>query len=135
MDSLHDENSTSVEKQQATAVRSDLDPLVTRFDQLQGITSAHWASGRFGDNRVPGPSLYWIDAIISLPDDLDSTLREEYSCIIDSSPVVDPLLSDYISGEYCTSVELDRYFSHGKFRSQVYLSRVRSELVLSTKFE
>lgn len=54
--------------------RHDLAPLTERFDRIDDATAATWFSGTFGDDRVAGPSTYWIDAVVELPPDVTDGL-------------------------------------------------------------
>lgn len=45
-------------------IRNELDPIVKRFPMLKNAKSIQWTSGVMGDPAMPGPSLYWIDAVI-----------------------------------------------------------------------
>lgn len=55
-------------------VRTDLEPLTTRFPALGAPVSAQWSSGSMGDGRVPGPSTYWIDAVVVVTPEVASRL-------------------------------------------------------------
>lgn len=54
----------TAEKVSQGPVRTDPEPLTTRFPALGTPTSAHWQSGHYGSDRAPGPSLLWIDAAV-----------------------------------------------------------------------
>ena len=47
-------------------VRHDAEPLTKRFATLGEPVAVTWQSGTTGDNSVPGPSTYWIDAAVRL---------------------------------------------------------------------
>ena len=47
-------------------IRTDTAALTARFPGLGPIASASWVTGRKGDDRVPGPSGYYLDALASL---------------------------------------------------------------------
>jgi hypothetical protein len=59
-------------------IRQDLAPLTTRFPLLDGVKAALWISGTTGSSTVPGPSTYWIDAIIDLPPGRSTQWRQEF---------------------------------------------------------
>lgn len=48
------------------ALRTDPAPVLRRLPGLPTPQAVTWASGVFGDLRNPGPSTYWIDAIVTL---------------------------------------------------------------------
>jgi hypothetical protein len=53
----------AAEKSGSGELRHDPEPLTARWPAL-----AAWMSGTYGDDRVPGPSRYWIDAVATLDD-------------------------------------------------------------------
>lgn len=113
-------------------VRHDVEPLVTRIPTLEGVTDVTWFSGRLGDDGVPGPSLYWIDAVVVLPE----PAAEELRASLDLSPagtapdVVAELVPHLPAGPVLTGRELDEAFSRGGWRTTAYLSESGAELVL-----
>lgn len=56
-------------------VRTDLDPLTKRYAVLGQPRGASWVSGTVGDDRVPGPATYWIDAVVTLAPSTAADLR------------------------------------------------------------
>ncbi|MCL2490908.1 MAG: hypothetical protein FWF36_09375, partial [Propionibacteriaceae bacterium] len=46
--------------------RTDLEPLTKRFPLLGSPVAAIWYSGQMGDDSIPGPTTYWIDAVVTL---------------------------------------------------------------------
>ncbi len=60
-------------------MRTDLEPLTKRFSALGGPVSATWMSGTMGDARVPGPSTYWLDAIVELAPMRARDLRRDFT--------------------------------------------------------
>jgi hypothetical protein len=65
-------------KSKSNPVRHDLEQLTKRFSALGLPIDASWVSGGMGDPGVPGPSLYWIDAIVELKADTASDLEARY---------------------------------------------------------
>ncbi|SMC48394.1 hypothetical protein [Janibacter indicus] len=60
--------------------RTDLDPLTSRFPDLGEPVSATWQSGTLGDDRsAPGPSTYWIDAVVTVEPGVADSLRAQPS--------------------------------------------------------
>lgn len=53
-------------KQGDGTLRTDAGPLLKRFPVLGQPAQVRWMSGTLGDDRVPGPSTYWIDAVVTL---------------------------------------------------------------------
>lgn len=112
--------------------RTDTDPLTNRVPALTGVQSATWYSGTLGDGDVPGPSLYWIDAVVTLPDGVAEQLRDTLDLTPAASPppVVDALIPHLPTGTLLTGPQLDHAFSAGGWRSTAYLSQSTDELVL-----
>lgn len=110
--------------------RTDLDPLTKRFPLLAGAEEARWMSGTLGDDRVPGPSTYWIDAIVTLPEpavaEINRGTRE------DPTPpaVVEGLREHLPEGPFLTGASLDEAFSAGNWSATVYLAKNTNTVVL-----
>lgn len=43
---------------------ADIEPLTKRFAELGTPVKVHWKSGTLGSDAAPGPSSYWIDAVV-----------------------------------------------------------------------
>lgn len=125
------------EKSGSGAIRTDLAPLTSRFPDLGSAGSAIWMSGTMGDDRVPGPSTYWIDAVVTLPPTDHARLGELGPLSVASLPGNFPpeLVESIPSSETRTSSELDEAFSPDGFWSEVLLVDDGATLVLSTTFE
>jgi len=126
-------------------LRTDLAPLTERFADLADAESAEWSSGTLGsagdDDRVPGPSTYWIDAVVVLPQASYDALRAEYeyTASAGSPGVADALAASVPAGEFVVSPGLDERFAVGEGASvgssEVYLSDSTHSLVLTSTFE
>ena len=75
-------------------LRSELEPLLKRFPQLGRPLGAKWMSGTMGDARVPGPSTYWIDAVVTLQPEHATWLRRQYAV----APVAANQAPDVVAG-------------------------------------
>jgi hypothetical protein len=126
---------TSAEKTGTGELRHDTAPLTDRFAPLAGLQSATWMSGTFGD--APGPSLYWIDAIVVLSAEDYTQLVEGLALepAADAPPVIDELAASLPSGEFVTSSELDAQFSLDQYRTQVYANADSHSIVVLSVFE
>lgn len=60
-------------------LRSELEPLQKRYPLLGRPLGAVWMSGTMGDARVPGPSTYWIDAVVTLQPEHAAALRRQFA--------------------------------------------------------
>jgi len=117
-------------------VRHDLDPLTSRFPQLANAQSATWLSGSLGDDRVPGPSLKWIDAVVTLPAADIAAMRSLYALApAADAPSVVEALEPELPASLLAADDLDAAFSTDGFQSRVYLGDGTDTLVLVTVFE
>lgn len=46
-------------------MRTDVDPIASRVPQLGDDFTVQWFGGTTGDDRAPGPSTYWVDALVA----------------------------------------------------------------------
>lgn len=113
-------------------LREDIEPLLTRFPVLDGIEQARWMSGRFGDPDNPGPSTYWIDAVVTLPADLAAQLRADHTPVrTGETPDVVAGLRDHLPpGPFQSSAALDGAIRHGRWVASAYLDEQTGQLVL-----
>ena len=112
-------------------VRTDLEPLTKRFSALGTPVAATWLSGTVGDDDVPGPSTYWIDAVVRLTPDAASALRAHSPAPTSETPAVeDGVRSALPSGGLLRSDALDAAFAQGSFRAKAYLSADSDTVVL-----
>ncbi|MFI2753288.1 hypothetical protein ACGIF2_07620 [Cellulomonas sp. P22] len=113
-------------------VRHELEPLVSRIPALSAATDATWLSGTLGDSRAPGPSLYWIDAVVVLPDEAADGMRAS----LDLEPaagapeVADGLEATLPEGDLLQGDALDEAFSAGDWQTTAYLEAQGNRLVL-----
>ena len=117
-------------KSGTSQLRTDLEPLTQRFPLLAGAEKAEWMSGTLGDGRVPGPSTYWIDAIVTLPrstiDEINKNLEE------DTTPpvVVEDLRNHLPEGPFLTGESLDAAFTTAGWTTTAYLAKNTNIVVL-----
>jgi hypothetical protein len=136
--------SRSVSAQEGTAktgtgeLRTDLAPLVDRYPAVADAESAAWSSGTLaGDDRVPGPSSHWIDAVVVLPQASYDELRaaHEYTESAQRPSVADALAASVPDGALLVSDELDDGFGPLEGSSDVYLSDSTHSVVIVSVFE
>ena len=84
---------------------------------LEAPFEAQWMSGTYGDSRNPGPSTYWIDAVLTLDDDQIDDLRAAYSPVStgQTPSVVDGMKGHLPSGPFQASDTLDAAFKEGRW--------------------
>lgn len=116
-------------------VRNELAPIAARFPMLKNAKSIQWTSGVMGDPAMPGPSLYWIDAVIRP----DAALLEKISQLEglahaqppgDTHPAIQRLIPE---GRYQTLPELDGLFTHGTWLCKAYFEPSQNLVLLLAK--
>jgi hypothetical protein len=111
-------------------VRHDLDPLTKRFTALGRPVAATWMSGTL-DGEAPGPSTYWIDAVVRLSPDTATALRAHSPAPTTETPdVEDGVRSALPTGQLLCSDALDAAFAQGSFRAKAYLAADSDTVVL-----
>ena len=125
----------SAEKSGTGELRHDTEPLTSRFAPLDGLQSASWMSGTLGD--APGPSTYWIDAIVTLSVEQYESLRStsDVTPASDAPPVIAALAAELPEGAYVRSSELNAQFSLEQYRTEVFLNDDTRTLVLLSVFQ
>lgn len=120
-----------VEKAGTGELRTDLDPLVKRLPRLVDATSAEWMSGTLGDDSVPGPSSYWIDAVVTLDEE---TLQEVLALPdledADSPEVVSGLQASVPDAAFQRSEDMDSLFSAAEWSAEAWLAPEEGKVVL-----
>lgn len=121
----------------AAPVRHDLEPLTKRFPEIGKPVSATWMGGALGvqsDSRatVPGPSDYWIEAIIELEPATADALRAKYvpTPTGEVPKLKEVLQKDVPAGPFLTSVAMDKALSNNDWRSTTYLDSRSNTLVM-----
>lgn len=113
------------------AVRTDPEPITRRFAALGKPLTVSWQSGILGDERMPGPSSYWIDAIATLEPQTARKLRSSGALTpIDGPGVTEALHSAVPPGPWLGGAELDRVVSGGGFGAHTYIARDTDVIVL-----
>ncbi len=113
-------------------VRTDLEPLTKRFSALGTPVAATWLSGTVGDEDVPGPTTYWIDAVVQLDPAVAQSLADETAPqeTTDAPAVVDELTSALPDGPLLAGDALDARFAESGFVATAYLDLDDATLVL-----
>ncbi|OMB96460.1 hypothetical protein A5733_11880 [Mycobacterium sp. NS-7484] len=120
-----------------TEVRHDLEPLTKRFPAIGNPVDATWMSGTLGaqsDNRAtaPGPSVYWIEAVIKLRPTTADALRQKFAPTSTGEvPDLNEGLRAHVpAGPFLTSIAMDTALSTDDWRSTAYLDSGSDTLVL-----
>lgn len=127
----------------AGEVREDLLPLTDRFPAVGDPVAARWMSGVVGEDDsgadaridVPGPSVYWIEAVIELAPDAADHLRARASASSAPSnepppPLHEPLRSNVPDGPFLAGDALDAELTSDKWSTDAYLTQDGHTLVL-----
>jgi hypothetical protein len=124
--------SPAAQKSGSGELRTDAEPLITRFSVLDAPLQVRWMSGTYGSSRSLGPTDYWIDAVVSL----DAATTEELVSTYSPAPTSDvPELVDGMRehrppGPFCVSATLDDAFYEGGWGASAYLDPQAATLVL-----
>lgn len=113
-------------------VRRDVAPLVADFPELGAARSAAWVRSDDADERVPGPTTTWIDAVVHLDPDQTTALVARYLPIPQgkSPEVPAELRPELPPGPYLTSAKLDLAFTTPAAASAAYLDPMADVVVL-----
>ncbi len=113
------------------AVRTDPEPITRRFAALGKPQAVSWQSGILGDERVPGPSSYWIDAVVTLEPQTARKLRTSGALTPIDAPAVTKTLHGAVpSGPWLGGTDLDRVVSGGGFSARTVIARDADVIVL-----
>lgn len=85
--------------------RTDTATLARLFPGLPPMSAATWVTGRSGDDRVPGPSLYYLDAVIT---HAPGVVTDPTDPVATARPTLDGLDHLLPQGEMRTPVALQR---------------------------
>lgn len=102
-------------------VRTDREPIAKRFPRLGAFTDVHWLGGTVGDDRVPGPSLYFIEAVVTLTPDEVARIASAGDLVPVASPRPRPPLAPFVSdgGTWTTSAQLEEGFAPPQWSAEV----------------
>lgn len=95
--------------------RTDIASLVKYFPAIGNPESAQWVTWNNASERAPGPTIYWIEAVIRLtPADADR-LRNTYNPVPNpASPELKSQVQQAVPpGRYVSGPELDRALRSG----------------------
>ncbi|WP_114201480.1 hypothetical protein [Janibacter anophelis] len=125
-----DEEGGPVKNVDERGMRTELDPLTKRFPALGQPLSAQWESGTLGDDRVPGPTSYWIDAVVELDPQVADTMRLDAQPPSGQRPDLTPdVAAEVPDGRLAAVPDLD----HDGWDAQAWLVEGSDTLVLSAR--
>ncbi|QYN41035.1 hypothetical protein K1T35_47695 (plasmid) [Pseudonocardia sp. DSM 110487] len=111
-------------------MRTDRTPIAERFPRLGSFVEVRWVGGRAGDERVPGPSTYFIEAVVTLSPDDVARLASSFELTPAASPPRSPAsLTSFLEGRgleergrWWTSTELEAGFGPSGWVSDVFIA-------------
>lgn len=105
-------------------LRHDLEPLTRRFGALGQPQGATWMSGTTGSAAVPGPSTYWIDAVVQLAPAQAAALRQRHALQASATgPALVPGLTGHLpAGPWQVAASLDDALSTGGWAVKAHLA-------------
>jgi hypothetical protein len=120
------------EKVAVGELRRDVEPLISGWPMLGDPVEAWWMAGTLGDGRAPGPSVSWIDAVVTVEPELVDDWVAAYPLVPahDLPDLVEGLAGHQAAGRLLRADELDAAFSRGDWLTRVYLDPGERRLVL-----
>ncbi|PRC41838.1 hypothetical protein C6A85_000000113570 [Mycobacterium sp. ITM-2017-0098] len=114
-------------------IRSDTEPLTTRFPAIGTPDAVTWVTWNSASSDVPGPTTYWIDAVVTLPPQTTTALVTTFQPAADGkTPSVHDMLRSAVPPRpFLTGTALDAALSTSGWVASAYLDRERNQLVLS----
>ncbi|WP_225726561.1 MULTISPECIES: hypothetical protein [unclassified Nocardia] len=89
-------------------IRHDIDPLTKYFPLIGNPVAASWLGWSNASGAAPGPSMYWIDAVVELRPETAAALRARYAPAEPAAPAVKDALRQAVpDGPYLTGREFD----------------------------
>lgn len=126
--------SRSAATESIAEIRSDAGPLTTRFPALGTPAAVTWVTWKSASGGVPGPTTYWIDAVVTLtPQTTAALIAEHRPAPNGKTPSVRNELDAAVPpGPFLTGAALDAAFSTSGWASAAHLDRERNQLVLKS---
>lgn len=118
-------------KQIDGGLRHELEPLTERIPVLTDAEAAIWVSGTLGDDRAPGPSSYWIDALVDL-DEATCAALAGLKALPATLPtdIHEEILPHVPQIVFSTSSELDAFFSHEGWQTHAFVAMGEPRVLL-----
>ena len=118
-------------------LHTDAPRAVDLFPALADAESVHWMAGTLGHDDggrgVPGPSVYWFDAVVTMPPDRISALVTTYSPVptTDRPDLTAALRCKLPAGPLLGGEALDRALTPADWTVRAYLSPDTGQLVIT----
>lgn len=112
-------------------LKTDLLPLISRIPALEDAESVKWASGLLGNPDFPGPSSYWIDALVELKESSALRARSLANEVVFPEGL-HPLVAECVpQATFLSSSRLNDLFSGKQWWASAFIASDRPILVLS----
>lgn len=106
--------------------------MTSRFPAIGTPVAATWVTWNNADPRVPGPTTYWIDAVITLQPQTARALADLTNPAHVPPPEVAPEVRSAVSdGPFATGAALNDALSTPGWAATGYLDFARNQLLVS----
>lgn len=113
-----------------TEMRTDIEPLVGRVPSLGSDFTAQWFSNTTFDQRAPGPSTYWINALVTPAEGVEDLIDGEP--LSPSTPDVREQLVEILPEcDWQSSTVIDRAWGPLDWDTNVWFCQERDQLVIT----
>ena len=116
----------------AREIRTDTAPLTKRFPAIGEPVTASWVTWNSATDGAPGPTTYWIDAVVTLTPQTTKTLEALKLAAQGKTPeVADELRPAVSTGPFLSGAALDGALSTSGWMATGYLDPARNLLVIN----
>lgn len=125
-----DEAVQSRDQPTPTELRTDIEPIVGRVPTLGSDFTAQWFSNTTYNQRAPGPSTYWINALVTPADGVEALIDDQP--LSPGDPDVREQLAELLpecGWEY--SEEIDRAWGPIDWDTHVWFCQDSDQLVIT----
>lgn len=107
--------------------------MTKRFPAIGTPEAVTWVSWNSASSDVPGPTTYWIDAVVTLQPQTTTALVATFQPAADGTTpsVHDMLRSAVPPGPFLTGTALNTALSTSGWAANAYLDRERNQLVIN----
>lgn len=113
-----------------TQMRTDIEPLAGRLPVLGVDFTAQWFGDIVGDESVPGPATYWVEALVTPAAGVDSLIANHD--LTAGTPDVDERLRELLpTCAWERSDSIDRAWGPLDWETRVWFCREHGQLVVS----
>jgi hypothetical protein len=127
------ENNRTETMDTKSEIRTDVEPLTKRFPAIGAPEAVRWVTWNSASGGAPGPTTYWIDAVITLqPQTTASLVDGAKPTQQGKAPNVEEALRSAVpAGPFQTGAGLDKTLSNAGWSVTGYLDRARNQLVIT----